>query len=303
LHLDSKKTPVPVVQGQEEAQDDDEDDEEDEEVVEKEKEKEKVKEKPQIDFAKKKETEERNKAFIKRLKEVVGSQEQFGKFRQVSIDFRSKKVTPRIYYEAFLEATGVHFRELFPELVALLPDVDKRASLQSVHTEHMNFETLYPKLKSKPKKNKGKAKNTSSEESVWAKKTKKPAYTVEIIPAPEREKHTHVNTKTTSSVSSSSSKKVNTKPEDFPALAAVPLPTFNTGVWAAPGANPKPPPPTANPIAPQTSARSTSIQQYFNNPDQWAVENEDFQQSVALSIPQAGKKDKKNKKQVLLHFG
>jgi hypothetical protein len=79
--------------------------------------------------------EEANAKLVASMKELV-SDEEFRLFRQYSGDFRSGQITARDYHARFFSTFGVNARtrQMFADLVALLPDKSKSMELLHLHT-------------------------------------------------------------------------------------------------------------------------------------------------------------------------
>lgn len=92
-----------------------------------------------------KELELRNKQLVVQLREAIGDA-AFDTFRQISQAFRGGKITPREYHHQFIDTVGPSAAHLFSELIALLPDPEKRAILEQIHLEHTLWEEKYPSL-------------------------------------------------------------------------------------------------------------------------------------------------------------
>eukprot|EP00299_Pterocystis_sp_00344_P017108 c8581_g1_i1.p1 GENE.c8581_g1_i1~~c8581_g1_i1.p1 ORF type:complete len:590 (+),score=100.65 c8581_g1_i1:35-1804(+) len=60
---------------------------------------------------------------------LKGDQQKFTEFRSISADFKNGKISSVEYYQHFTEMMGPEGVELFPELIALLPDRSKRENL------------------------------------------------------------------------------------------------------------------------------------------------------------------------------
>ncbi len=82
----------------------------------------------------------RNVALIGRIRKCL-NEEQFEAFKQISMALRTERITPAQYYSKFLDTFGrAHASEIFPELVALLPDPILRHALSTLHRHHIQSE-------------------------------------------------------------------------------------------------------------------------------------------------------------------
>jgi hypothetical protein len=74
--------------------------------------------------------EQRNASLVQRVSQALQQQKRpggLGKFRQLSSQFRQGSIDAIEYYEQCKDAMGDKvFMELFPELLALLPDIRKQ---------------------------------------------------------------------------------------------------------------------------------------------------------------------------------
>jgi len=168
--------------------------------------KEKEKERKELEKKEKekKEVEQRNQQLISKLRAAMDN-DQFDLLRQMSHDFRSGKTTPREYHHHFMEKFGGN-KELydqFSELVALLPDPDRRSMLEKIHLEHALWEEKYPSLgpakalskngantvwgpnAKTGKKDKNKAKDNTNKDGSYT----CPQCAGDIIPICDKEKH------------------------------------------------------------------------------------------------------------------
>ena len=84
---------------------------------------------------------QRNKLLITTITDLLGEQQdRFSQFRSLSSHFRSGKVAPNDYYHQCLEIMGEDcFLALFPELLVLLPDIQKQQQLLKVHRSEMRL--------------------------------------------------------------------------------------------------------------------------------------------------------------------
>lgn len=75
----------------------------------------------------------RNIALIKRCISVLKTQESLNEFKSYSALFRSGSYAAEKYYEHCRTVLASEFDKLFPELLVLLPDIDKQQELYRVH--------------------------------------------------------------------------------------------------------------------------------------------------------------------------
>lgn len=85
----------------------------------------------------------RNKALVMKIKEVFqGNDDKFSKFKSCSSDFRGGNLPALDYYNTCRELIGTaNFKEIFSELLVLLPDIKKQ---QELLTAHNTSEKLRP---------------------------------------------------------------------------------------------------------------------------------------------------------------
>ena len=75
---------------------------------------------PPVDFAR------RNSSLIGKIVKALG-QDRLDNFKDVSVFFRSGEMSSKDYYEYCQDSMGhTAFHEIFPELLALLPDINKQ---------------------------------------------------------------------------------------------------------------------------------------------------------------------------------
>lgn len=81
--------------------------------------------------------QERNQQLIGTIKSVCGSDSmQFTDFKTLSGEFRRSDITASQYYKRCCEILGKdNFLEVFPELLALLPDIEKQQELLTVYMQ------------------------------------------------------------------------------------------------------------------------------------------------------------------------
>lgn len=82
----------------------------------------------------------RNENLIKRIKELSNAQKSmFNEFKGVSGEFRQSEIPASEYHTKCLEILGEKgFCDIFPELVALLPDINKQQELLDVHRRYQS---------------------------------------------------------------------------------------------------------------------------------------------------------------------
>lgn len=88
--------------------------------------------------------EQRNGTLVQGVSRALQKQKRaggLGKFRQLSSQFRQGTIEATEYYEQCREAMGSQtFSELFPELLALLPDIRKQqVSIVVPNYKYPNF--------------------------------------------------------------------------------------------------------------------------------------------------------------------
>ncbi|CAO1321783.1 unnamed protein product [Diamesa hyperborea] len=92
----------------------------------------------------------RNTALVGEFQKALNTHESMSQFREMSQMFRDGQYFAKAYYESCRIVLGENFNEIFPELLALLPDIDKQQSLYVAHT-HSKEQT---EQKTKKKSNK-----------------------------------------------------------------------------------------------------------------------------------------------------
>lgn len=82
-----------------------------------------------------KDFQQRNKALVMKIKEVFqGNDDKFSKFKSCSSDFRGGILSASDYYNTCRELIGTaNFKEIFSELLVLLPDIKKQQELLTAH--------------------------------------------------------------------------------------------------------------------------------------------------------------------------
>jgi E3 ubiquitin-protein ligase ZNF598 len=85
----------------------------------------------------------RNEALAKEFQKVLTTPESMQEFRNVSKMFREGNYFPRSYYETCQHVLGAGFDSIFPELLALLPDIQKQ---QVRGTLKLKVNILNPKI-------------------------------------------------------------------------------------------------------------------------------------------------------------
>ncbi|XP_030368883.1 E3 ubiquitin-protein ligase ZNF598 isoform X2 [Scaptodrosophila lebanonensis] len=84
----------------------------------------------------------RNQRLVDQLSHILKSPEALTEFRCLSQKFRNGTCNGQAYYEHCQAALNDKFYKLFPELLAMLPDIAKQQELYLVHQQHIN--TLTP---------------------------------------------------------------------------------------------------------------------------------------------------------------
>lgn len=77
----------------------------------------------------------RNKALVMKIKEAFqGNDDKFSKFKSCSSDFRGGNLPAADYYSTCRELIGnANFKEIFSELLVLLPNIEKQQELLTAH--------------------------------------------------------------------------------------------------------------------------------------------------------------------------
>ncbi|KAH8269583.1 hypothetical protein KR018_009570 [Drosophila ironensis] len=88
---------------------------------------------------------QRNQKLVDQFREILKTPEALNEFRLLSTKFREGSCTGRAYYEHCQCAMLSSFYTLFPELLAMLPDIGKQQELYLVHSQHLK--TLSPEEK------------------------------------------------------------------------------------------------------------------------------------------------------------
>lgn len=82
------------------------------------------------------------------LKNKIMNLSVFDDFRTKSGKFRQNEITAATYYSECLKMLGEKdFMDIFPELICLLPDINKQQELFDVHKKHQNNYGAVPKQK------------------------------------------------------------------------------------------------------------------------------------------------------------
>lgn len=76
----------------------------------------------------------RNEALAKEFQKVLTTPESMQEFKNVSKMFREGNYYPKSYYETCQHVLGAGFDSIFPELLALLPDIQKQQVRKSVES-------------------------------------------------------------------------------------------------------------------------------------------------------------------------
>jgi len=88
--------------------------------------------------------ERRNKTLVQNIKKLLGTEEAYRTFRQLSSDLLQNVLTPSEYYVKFLKIFGRDKSvDIFPELVALMPKSDKRTELLQIHDRAQKLDLHY----------------------------------------------------------------------------------------------------------------------------------------------------------------
>lgn len=83
---------------------------------------------PPLNFA------QRNRVLIEKfMQALLQSSDEIYKFKQLSNKFRSGDIPPREYYEHCKRVMGSDFASVFPELLVLLPDINRQQELYTHH--------------------------------------------------------------------------------------------------------------------------------------------------------------------------
>ena len=89
---------------------------------------------PPIDF------EKRNSKLISKVNKIISNEEILDNFRKKSILFRQSLLSAKEYYEHCVKILGdKNLQEIFPELLVLLPDINKQQELYIVFSLSPNF--------------------------------------------------------------------------------------------------------------------------------------------------------------------
>ncbi|XP_042895849.1 E3 ubiquitin-protein ligase ZNF598 [Parasteatoda tepidariorum] len=81
----------------------------------------------------------RNERLLHLINEASQTTDRFKEFKSVSRDFRCNAISGREYQKKCLDILEEDdYRSIFPELVALLPDIPKQQELLAVHNEYLN---------------------------------------------------------------------------------------------------------------------------------------------------------------------
>nr|CAD7588223.1 unnamed protein product [Timema genevievae] len=84
--------------------------------------------------------EKRNEALVRRIQDALGDGLSVDQFREMSKRFRQGVVSGEKFYNYCLSAMGAEaFSEIFPEILVLLPDIDKQQELWSTHNSGSNL--------------------------------------------------------------------------------------------------------------------------------------------------------------------
>lgn len=80
----------------------------------------------------------RNQKLVDEVMGLLKTPEALNEFRMLSSKFRDGSCTGQAYYEHCQCAMLSSFNNLFPELLAMLPDISKQQELYLVHKQHLN---------------------------------------------------------------------------------------------------------------------------------------------------------------------
>nr|AAL13993.1 SD03374p [Drosophila melanogaster] len=83
-------------------------------------------------------TEVRNQKLVDEVMSLLKTPEALNEFRLLSSKFRDGSCSGQAYYEHCQCAMLSSFYNLFPELLAMLPDISKQQELYLVHKQHLN---------------------------------------------------------------------------------------------------------------------------------------------------------------------
>ncbi|XP_017015326.2 E3 ubiquitin-protein ligase ZNF598 [Drosophila takahashii] len=83
-------------------------------------------------------TGSRNQKLVDQVMELLKTPEALNEFRMLSSKFRDGSCSGQAYYEHCQCAMLSSFNNLFPELLAMLPDISKQQELYLVHKQHLN---------------------------------------------------------------------------------------------------------------------------------------------------------------------
>lgn len=91
--------------------------------------------------------ENRNRNLITKVNEILLNDVNLKEFRNMSASFRQDKVSAEVYYDHCIKTMGeLGFREIFPELLVLLPDINKQQELFRVYSRSKNLQKGKRKL-------------------------------------------------------------------------------------------------------------------------------------------------------------
>lgn len=79
--------------------------------------------------------DQRNRILVEKFMSALRSNEKIFEFKQISNMFRNGDLPSKDYYEHCKEVIGDDFTQIFPELLVLLPDIQKQ---QELYTHHVN---------------------------------------------------------------------------------------------------------------------------------------------------------------------
>lgn len=85
---------------------------------------------------------ERNRNLIEKCMSMCNNGEAIREFRNYSNLFRSGTLPARMFYDHCKVVLGEKFSDVFPELLVLLPDIEKQQELYKVHVEGRKEENL-----------------------------------------------------------------------------------------------------------------------------------------------------------------
>lgn len=79
---------------------------------------------------------QRNRILVEKFMSAINSNERIYEFKQISIMFRNGDFPSEKYYERCKKEIGSEFEQIFPELLVLLPDINKQQELFNHHVKN-----------------------------------------------------------------------------------------------------------------------------------------------------------------------